>query len=214
MARLDKVRFTLGLLRRGFRVRHVLIRELHGAIARAELAEGRLVLGTGSYGTPTVLVYPGDAGHVVRVGSYCSIADRVTFFVGGNHHTEWVSTFPFRVRYGLPGYHEDGHPASAGPIVVGNDVWIAYGATVLSGVTIGDGAVVAAGSVVTRDVAPYAIVAGNPARQVRTRFPEDRIRALLDIRWWDWPEEEVVSIAALLNDDDVEALIAYAERRT
>jgi acetyltransferase-like isoleucine patch superfamily enzyme len=182
----------------------------------AENADERLVLGNRTYthGEPRVIVYRGDAPHEVHIGSYCSIAEDVQFLVGGNHHPEWVSTFPFRAVFGLPGEFEDGQPASRGPITIGNDVWIGLGALILSGVTIGDGAVVAAGALVTKDVRPYAIVGGNPAREIRRRFGDEQVEALLEARWWEWPEEELVSIADILNSENVDALLDYARERS
>ena len=166
-----------------------------------------------SYGPFRVAHYQGDPPNEIRVGRYCSIADGVKFFIGGNHRPDWVSTFPFRFVLGLPGAGEDGHPASKGPILVGNDVWIGENAVILSGVTIGDGAVIATESVVARDVRPYAIVAGNPAREVRRRFPDDQVDELLTLRWWDWPAAEIREIVPLLNCGSVAALIDYARAR-
>jgi acetyltransferase-like isoleucine patch superfamily enzyme len=186
------------------------------SVLAAENADERLVLGNRTYthGEPRVIVYRGDAPHEVHIGSYCSIAEDVQFLVGGNHHPEWVSTFPFRAVFGLPGEFEDGQPASRGPITIGNDVWIGLGALILSGVTIGDGAVVAAGALVTKDVRPYAIVGGNPAREIRRRFSDEQVEALLEARWWEWPEEELVSIADILNGENVDALLDYAASRS
>jgi acetyltransferase-like isoleucine patch superfamily enzyme len=98
----------------------------------------------------------------VSIGKYCSLSTGITI-VGGEHNSNWVSTFPLRDRFRLPGRKRDGHPKTKGPVIIGNDVWIGMGALILSGVTIGDGAIVAAQSVVTKDVPPYAIVAGNPS---------------------------------------------------
>lgn len=161
---------------------------------------------TGSYGEPFVHYHDGDTASVV-IGKYCSIASGASFMPGGNHRTEWVSTYPLRIRYGLPGALSDGHPTTKGDIVVGNDVWIGNDALVLSGVTIGDGAVVATKAVVTKDVVPYAIVAGNPARVVGHRFSEDQRAAMLRIRWWDWPERVVVERVAALNGGDVDDFV-------
>ena len=166
-----------------------------------------------SYGPFHVAHYLGDPPNEIRVGRYCSIAGGVKFFIGGNHRPDWASTFPFRFVLGLPQAGEDGHPASKGPILVGNDVWIGENAVILSGVTIGDGAVVATESVVTRDVRPYAIVAGNPAREVRRRFPDDQVDELLALRWWDWPAAEIREIVPLLNGSPITALIDYAKAR-
>ncbi len=166
-------------------------------------------MGTQSYGDPLVLAYEGDTARVT-VGAYCSLGQDVTFMVGGAHRVDWVSTFPFRARYGMPGAFTDGHPATRGDIVVGSDVWIARDALVLSGVTVGHGAVVASRSVVTKDVRPYAVVAGNPAREVRRRFPDEQIDALLRIAWWDWPEGRVLEHVDSLCAGDVDAFIRRA----
>jgi len=149
------------------------------------------------------LKYPGDYNRAY-IGRYCSIAAQVTIFVGGNHRTDWVTTFPLRIVNELPGMHEDGHPSSKGDVIIGHDVWIGYGATILSGVTIGTGAVIGACAVVTRDVPPYAIAAGNPATVVGRRFPEDIARRLLKIAWWHWPDDEVLANVDLLCSPDVE----------
>jgi acetyltransferase-like isoleucine patch superfamily enzyme len=160
-----------------------------------------------------VIWFEGDAAVKVQVGDYSSFASGVGLMVGGNHRVDWASTYPFRMAFGLPGRGHDGHPASRGDITIGNDVWIGRDALVLSGVTIGDGAVVAACAVVTRDVAPYAVVGGVPARELRRRFPPDQVAELLELRWWDWPEAELRSIVHLLNGADVSELIAYGRTR-
>jgi acetyltransferase-like isoleucine patch superfamily enzyme len=201
-------------VRRAILARHEIHRQARRAVQRATRERERLVLGTGSYaGAPDIAVSRGDPRHRVVVGNYSSIADDVTFLIGGEHHPEWVSTFPFRIRYGLPGRFEDGQPRSRGPITIGSDVWIGRRAIVASGVTIGDGAVVGAGTVVVRDVEPYSVVAGAPNREIRKRFPDDQIAALLRARWWDWPEDEVLSIVDLLCSPDVGGLLSYARRR-
>ena len=161
-------------------------------------------IGEWTYGAPTVLSF-GDGG-TLKIGRFCSIAAGVTIFLGGEHRYDWVTTYPFSVVC------EDarsfqGHPRSKGPVVVGNDVWIGHGATILSGVTIGDGAVVAAQSVVAKSVAPYSIVAGNPARPVRQRFSEGQTAALLQIRWWDWPIENIREAWPLLLSGRIDEFI-------
>jgi acetyltransferase-like isoleucine patch superfamily enzyme len=133
------------------------------AIDRYDIGDD-LVMGRHSYGKPRVRWYFGDSASV-RIGSFCSLADDVLLMVGGKHPTGWVSTFPFRARFELPGAYEDGLPATDGDIVIGSDVYIGRGARIMSGVRIGDGAVVGACSVVAKDIRPYAIVAGNPARE-------------------------------------------------
>jgi hypothetical protein len=151
-----------------------------------------------------VIVYPGDPPDPVTIGAYCSVASSLRFMIGGNHDPALVSTYTF------PGF---GGSRSKGPITVGSDVWIGNDVLILSGVTVGHGAVIGTRSVVTRDVRPYAIVAGNPARELRRRFPDEQIERLLEAAWWTWPEAELMSIAHLLTSPDVDALLAYADER-
>ena len=163
--------------------------------------------GRWSYGDPLIARHPLAAEHV-RIGSFVSIAPDVILQDGGGHRTDWVTVFPLRDSLGLPGAREDGHFSIKGDTLIGNDVWIGRGARVLSGVTIADGAVVGAYSVVTKDVAPYTIVGGNPAREIRKRFSEEQIVALLQIAWWGWPLEKIVECVDELSDPDVDAFIA------
>ena len=102
---------------------------------------------------------------------------------------------------------------SRGDVVIGNDVWLCSNSIVLSGVKIGDGAIVSAGAVVTRNVEPYSIVAGNPARHIRWRFDESTRTKLLEIAWWNWPAEEMARIAPVLCSGNIDALIDYARQR-
>jgi acetyltransferase-like isoleucine patch superfamily enzyme len=167
----------------------------------------RLLMGPHSYGEPLIPTYPGDSSWV-RIGAFVSIALDVVMMDGGNHRTDWISTYPFRLVFGMQGALEDGHPFSKGDILVGNDVWIGRGARILSGITIGDGAVIGGYSVVTKDVRPYAIVAGNPAREIRRRFEDEQVEALLRIAWWHWPLEKVLAAVPELCSENVDAFIA------
>lgn len=147
-------------------------------------------------------------GDKLIMGKFCAIARGVTFIMNGaNHSMAGFSTYPFGI-FGhdwarvIPTAEE----SYKGDTVVGNDVWLGYDATVMPGVSIGHGAIVAAKAVVTRDVPPYAIVGGNPARVIRLRFPEDVIEALLAIAWWDWELDKITRNLEYIVGADLEAL--------
>lgn len=164
-------------------------------------------IGRGTYGAPRIFHYPREAR--LKIGAYCSIAADVGIFLGGNHHPEWVSTFPFGAMW-----HEHEHPdqpGTRGDVVIGNDVWIGRGAVIMSGVTIGDGAVIGAYALVAKDVPPYGIAVGNPARTIRHRFPPEIVEKLLAIRWWDWPEDRIRRAAPMLQHPDVQGFIDAVE---
>lgn len=167
-------------------------------------------IGVGSYGMP--VVHDWSEGSSLTIGSYCSIANNVQILLGGQHRVDWVSTFPFPA-YIEEASHIKDFGGTRGDVVIGSNVWLCTDATILSGVTVGHGAVVACSAVVTRDVLPYSIVAGNPATIVRWRFDEPTRRKLLDIAWWNWPEKEIRQVAGLLCSDDTTALINYASAR-
>jgi acetyltransferase-like isoleucine patch superfamily enzyme len=164
-------------------------------------------IGAHSYGRPKVR-FP-ESGRKLAIGRYCSIADRVEILLGGDHRLDWVSTFPFAAFAAVwPAVDDGGYHASRGDVTIGHDVWIGSGAMILSGVTIGHGAAVAARAVVTKDVPPYAIVGGNPARVIRSRFDAATVAALLDAAWWDLPDAEVAGLIPLLQSGRVHDLIA------
>lgn len=167
--------------------------------------------GTGTYGWFDVLDWDGTSK--IEIGSYCSISKNITILLGGEHRTDWVTTYPFPARW-AKARDIKGHPKSKGDIIIGNDVWIGYGVLILSGITVGDGAVIGAGSVVTDNVAPYTIVAGNPAKVIRKRFSDDQITRLLDIRWWNWPKVEIENALPMLCSNDLDAFFLYAQNKT
>jgi acetyltransferase-like isoleucine patch superfamily enzyme len=174
-------------------------------------SDARLQVGKYSYGRPKVLLWSDQ--DAVEIGAFCSIADGVTIYGGGEHNTDWVTTYPLRIAFQEPLAWKDGHPRPSDRTTkIGSDVWVGYGASILSGVTVGDGAVIGAHAVVATDVPPYAIVAGNPARLLRFRFPAEQIAALLEIRWWDWPIEKIRTYIPLLSTAQVDDLIAAARR--
>lgn len=165
-----------------------------------------MTIGVSTYGAPEHVVFRGDVSNLV-IGSFCSIAGGVKVFAGGGHRTDWVSTFPFRVVYRMPGQTMDGHPPPARDTVIGSDVRIGYGATLLAGVHVGHGAVIGAESVVASDVRPYAVVVGNPAKEIRRRFDDETVERLFRIQWWGWPLDVVISRISLLSNTDVDGFV-------
>lgn len=138
--------------------------------------------------------YPYVNNDRLIIGKFCSIACGTKFlFNGANHTLQSLSTYPFPV---LAGEWDLQVPVTdawdnKGDIVIGNDVWIGFEAVIMAGVTIGDGAIIASRAVVTKDVEPYSIVGGVPAKPIRKRFSEEKIAELLEMKWWDWSEEEI-----------------------
>jgi acetyltransferase-like isoleucine patch superfamily enzyme len=175
---------------------------------------GQIAIGAWTYGRPKVR-FP-ESGARLSIGRYGSIADGVEILLGGNHRTDWVTTYPFPElprlwpeADGIAGSH-----TTRGDVTIGHDVWLGSQAMILSGVTIGTGAVVAARAVVTRDVPPYAIVGGNPAKILRMRFGEDEIASLLASRWWELPRAAVTELLPLLMSGRVADLAAAVGRAT
>ncbi len=146
----------------------------------------------------------------LEIGKFCSIAHGARFVLnGGNHFADRLSSYPFPI-FGCWGEPDPGPWPNKGGINVGHDVWIGWDATIMPGVTIGHGAIIAAKSVVTSDVAPYSIVGGNPAKEIRKRLPDDIIERLLDLAWWDWPVERIREASDALMKTDIDALDAIA----
>ncbi len=170
------------------------------------LRDGIVTVGRHCYGIPSVQVFPGNHSRLV-IGNYVSIAEEVSILLGGDHPTQWVSTHPLRIRFGLEGAYEDGTPSSKGDVRIGSDVWMAHRVTILSGISIGDGAIIAAGSVVTKDVPPYAIVGGVPGTVIRYRFDAPTVSALLAIGWWNWPDAQVMAAVPLLSSPQASEFI-------
>ena len=151
------------------------------------------------------------------IGKFCSIACGARFlFNSANHTLRSLSNYTFPIFYEAWGHGMS--PAEAwdnkGDIVIGNDVWIGYDAVILAGVTVGDGAVIGARAMVTKDVPPYTIVGGVPARPIRKRFPDETVKALLRLRWWDWPLEQIAEGMQYIQHGDLEALADLVQRRT
>lgn len=159
----------------------------------------------GKYSWGHLTVSNRTPGNHLTIGRYCSFAYDTHILLGGEHRVDHVTTYRFGT---YPPFNEWFTPADEtvrgrGGVTIGNDVWVGHQGLILSGVTIGDGAVIGAGSVVRSNVPPYAIALGNPARVAGFRFPKEQIEALLRIRWWDWPEERIVDALDLMMSEDI-----------
>ena len=181
------------------------------ATVRRLTKQGRITYGVGTYGVPTVYTFVHDTTRL-RVGTTRPSAR--TIMLGGEHVPDRITTYPHRIMLNMDGAGEDGFPVHTGDTVIGSDVWTGYGSMLLSGVQIGDGALVAAGAMVYKYVPPYAVVGGNPAKIVKYRFSEEQIAALLDIRWWNWSEDEVRAAVPILASKDIDEFIEYAHARS
>ena len=144
------------------------------------------------------------------IGKYCSIGSGAVFMMAGNqgHRVDWVSTFPFYYQANIFKTSQNAYK-KVGNTVIAHDVWIGSEAMIMAGVSIGSGAVVAARAVVTKDVPPYAIVGGNPAKVIKYRFDEKTITKLLTLKWWDWTEEEVKKTMPLICSADIQGLTEF-----
>ncbi len=148
-------------------------------------------------------------GDKLLIGKFCQIASGVTFIMNGaNHLQDSVSTFPFAI------FGEDWKDAMAGKSYptkgdtqIGSDVWIGFDATIMPGVKIGDGAIIGSKSVVTKDVEPYSVVGGNPAKLIRKRFSDEKIAELLETKWWDWPVGKISENVKVLTGRDTKLII-------
>lgn len=161
-------------------------------------------IGRYTYLQSTAKILFAEENGPVSIGQFCSIADGVIILGAGEHPTHNATTFP------LGDWFSNAKPyrnVGRGPTRIGNDVWIGVNAVILSGVAVGDGAIVGAGAIVSRDVPPYAVVLGNPAQVTRYRFTPDIVSALQQIRWWDWSKEKIETEMPSL-EDNVEAFVA------
>jgi virginiamycin A acetyltransferase len=181
----------------------------------APLAEGRANVSVGAWtyaDDPAglddfferrVLYHFDFIGDRLEIGRFCAIAEGARFVMnGGGHAADGFSTYPFEI-FGL-----SVPPTTATPrdTIIGHDVWIGREAMILPGVTIGHGAIIGAGAVVASDVRPYAVVVGNSAREIRRRFDDATVDALLEIAWWDWPAERIARASAAIRGGDLDAL--------
>ena len=169
-------------------------------------------IGKHTYGNHHLQIYYSNSGAKLYIGSFCSIATGVVIFLGGNHRHDWVTTYPFgHINHHIfNNFNGEGHPTTKGDIVIGNDVWIGQNTTIMSGVKIGDGAVLANNSHIVKDVEPYSIVGGNPARLIKYRFNKEQIDKLLEIKWWNWDDEKINRFSPLLCNQNIDEFINKA----
>lgn len=168
-------------------------------------------IGRATYGMPVVYDY--HEGATLKIGAYCSIANNVQIFLGGNHRTDWVSSYPFPFFMHMDERFKSSYGGSRGDVIIGSDVWLCANSTILSGVSIGHGAVIANGALISRDVEPYAIMAGNPAKLIKWRFDEPTRNALLESKWWEWPQDEIIAVLNKLCSDNLDEFLSYSKTR-
>ena len=149
-----------------------------------------------------------EFGDSLYIGKFCSIASGVQFIMGSaNHRISSISTYPFNVFGGAWAENTPPHLSQLpfkGDTVIGNDVWIGRDSAIMPGVKIGDGAIIAAYSVVVKDIEPYTVAGGNPARPIKKRFDEELIELLLKLQWWDFEPEKLFAFMPILCDNDLE----------
>ncbi len=203
--------------------------ETHNGPTKNEHPDRIRSFGPFSYGKNNINVYYWKEGNnnknkqpidecFLDIGNFCSISGYILVYLGGNHHYTDITTYPFGYinQNIFPNHSGKGHPWTKGGVKIGNDVWVGTYATFHSGVTVGDGAVIASNSVVTRDVPPYAIVAGNPAKIIKYRFGEFKEGAeirekLLKLKWWDMPIEYINELSPLLCSKNFDEFFKRAE---
>ena len=168
-----------------------------------------MLFGKYSYGQPNI-IWGNDKAKLV-VGNFCSIAENVNIYLGGNHRSDWVTTYPFgHIHQNIfNNFNGEGHPSTKGDVIIGNDVWIGDDVTIMSGVTIGDGVVIANNSHVVKNVEPYSLVGGNPAKFIKYRFTSEQIEKLLEIKWWNWDDEKINKYKHLLCNENIDDFIKY-----
>ncbi len=147
-------------------------------------------------------------GDKLIIGKFCMIASDVKFIMnGGNHLTESISAYPFAIFGNDWQNAMDGkNYPTKGDTIIGNDVWLGHNVTIMPGIKIGDGAIIATNTTVTKDVSPYSIIGGNPGKVIKKRFSEENIELLLQIKWWNWEIEKITENVQLLTSNDFEKL--------
>ena len=148
----------------------------------------------------------------LTVGNFCSIGNHCNIYLGGNHRIDWVTTFPFGhiSQEVFNNFDGQGHPSTKGDVIIGNDVWIGDNVTIMSGVTIGDGVVIANNSHVVKNVEPYNVIGGNPAKVIKKRFTDTQIQKLMKIQWWFWDDSKIHHFTRFLCNHNIDYFIEKA----
>jgi len=166
-------------------------------------------VGKFTYGTENIRVFTwGEKANLI-IGSFCSIAENVKIFLGGEHRTDWLTTYPFgHINQSIFNkFNGVGIPITHGDVIIGNDVWLCANITIMSGVKVGDGAIIANNSHVVKDVEPYTIVGGNPAKLIRKRFSDEIISKLLEIKWWNLDNNLINELSPYLSSGNFDLFI-------
>ncbi|MEA2012313.1 MAG: CatB-related O-acetyltransferase [Verrucomicrobiota bacterium] len=163
-------------------------------------------IGNWSYGWPSIRFE--ECGGKLKIGNYCSIAKKTVIMLGGEHDLSYGTTYTFAQEFPICNIKKSDPIVgmTKGDVEIGSDVWICHGAYIGSGLKIGHGAVIAAMAVVTKDVEPFSIVGGNPAKHIRYRFDQKTRERLLNLAWWDWPHEQVLNAWPYLKKFDIDKL--------
>lgn len=166
-------------------------------------------VGDYTYGQNNITVHFGEFGEVT-IGKFCSIAAEIDIFIGGGHPWKWGTDYPFGIicREHFNVEPKEGVSPTNGPVNIGNEVWIGHGVTIMSGVNIADGAVIAAGSHVVKNIGPYEIWGGNPAKFIKKRFSDEFISEFLAMKWWDQPKDVIIQLIPLLSQEPSKESIA------
>ena len=173
-----------------------------------KLSGHKVKIGAFSYGFEDTGVLSWNENIEISIGRFCSVASGLKLYCGGNHRVDWISTFPFghiHTKY-IKVQPVIGTPITNGNITIGNDIWIGRDVTILSGITIGDGAVIASNSHIVKNVEPYSIVGGNPAKFIKYRFDDKTIKYLLDLKWWNLPVDVIEKIVPYLTKQNYDEL--------
>jgi acetyltransferase-like isoleucine patch superfamily enzyme len=167
-----------------------------------------MIRGKHTYGNPNILW---NQRTNCYCGNFCSFANNITIYCGGNHNTSWITTYPFgtteTTKIFSINVNNLGHPFTNGNVIIGNDVWIGNNVSIMSGITIGDGSIIAANSNVVKNVEPYSMYGGNPAKLIKYRFTPEQIEKLLKIKWWDWDDEKINENLNLICSSDIDKFL-------